>query len=885
MITSAIAQALSEYFEVDANQIESNLLSDTKIILHDVRLVPQLSSIPKNTYGTSTKICVTGIVSEVAFTWSWSISGGRSWVKDAILTIKGCSVNVQLTQEVCVSVEEDQQEGNEKGFDDDDWSKLHSEADNGTSKDIKKHGGMYAYLQNQMEMILDALTLVIDDYEMTVEMPSPTLATGIATCDRQSAQGNSIDSDALPTTVDAIKNDDDTVSIVIGGRKIEIITHGRFYDHEENKNLKEEISIQSFFVNIVETIQDKHGDDTTTPKKKMYPLLDPFSYGIESTRTHGKRFSGIGRGLVVKGGERFESILIPNQMLSFHLARPQIEAFGKLSGLVLAPRKDTTEEQENKKHESKRGKAHESNIKNADTDKNVAELGDVSSFYFPIDSVSVDTMGYTVAVTGVSVHYMADGADLSAKADYFHYTEALSEHKPCGASVTCSNISGTVRPSIQMTIGSVSKVNIPHVFKLREKMENVKILLIGEVWTFQIDSLYGSLPETVEDMSSAQTLETIPKNNLNVSDTGSDMDTSNGWVAPFPISCKCNDIHLVKGDDEDTEMVVGNIEILMNPEADRSGTGLAISLESMESKLASVTKMSTYTIIPADRNTNTFRDLAFAAECVSVTTGYSVQDWIEAFQVRGNGSSKESTVFNVPFVTVAPLKIRITCSALSVASVGETTFLVKAYKGKKNTTTNDLTKFYAHQCLNRIPNFVCNAEVLGINIKDAGAFSLGTVFAFATPIGPFIAVAAVVGVHSVQGAIEAGKRSRKAKEGEQGNVVDFFRGIGYAATEATEKGKLRRGCADDKGNIFDLVVGASESTGGYLNENKDKLGSAGGAGAGMIVGTLLGGPIGAVIGGVVGGMSTGTTIRKVDKFVKKREKNREKKESTHKNKK
>ena len=38
ILSSAIANALAEYFEVDANQIQSNLLGDANIVLHTVEL-------------------------------------------------------------------------------------------------------------------------------------------------------------------------------------------------------------------------------------------------------------------------------------------------------------------------------------------------------------------------------------------------------------------------------------------------------------------------------------------------------------------------------------------------------------------------------------------------------------------------------------------------------------------------------------------------------------------------------------------------------------------------------------------------------------------------------------------------------------------------------
>ena len=161
---------------------------------------------------------------------------------------------------------------------------------------------------------------------------------------------------------------------------------------------------------------------------------------------------------------------------------------------------------------------------------------------------------------------------------------------------------------------------------------------------------------------------------------------------------------------------------------------------------------------------------------------------------------------------------------------------------------------------------------------------MATTLGWATPAAPFIGLAAIVGVDSVKGAIEAGKRQRHADQLDKATASDFFRGIGYSAVEATKKGKLRRGAVDGQGNVLDWVVGTTENTGEYLNENKQKIGGAGGATAGVVIGTLVAGPVGAIVGGFVGGISTGYAIKTIDKEVEKHtekhaEKKREKEEA------
>jgi hypothetical protein len=187
---------------------------------------------------------------------------------------------------------------------------------------------------------------------------------------------------------------------------------------------------------------------------------------------------------------------------------------------------------------------------------------------------------------------------------------------------------------------------------------------------------------------------------------------------------------------------------------------------------------------------------------------------------------------------------------------------VNAFKGKADTTSADLVGFYVKECLAHSSGFIENAEVLGLNVEQAGTFGFATTLGWATPAAPFIGLAAIVGVDSVKGAIEAGKRQRHADKLDKATASDFFRGIGYSAVEATERGKLRRGSVDGRGNVLDWVVGSTENTGEYLNKNKDKIGGAGGATAGVVIGTLVGGPVGAIVGGIVGGASTGFAIKK-----------------------
>lgn len=73
ILSSAIANALGTYFEVDASAIESNLITDAKIVLNQVKLKKQTSRLALNSSGNATVFTVTGGVERVELSWEWSV--------------------------------------------------------------------------------------------------------------------------------------------------------------------------------------------------------------------------------------------------------------------------------------------------------------------------------------------------------------------------------------------------------------------------------------------------------------------------------------------------------------------------------------------------------------------------------------------------------------------------------------------------------------------------------------------------------------------------------------------------------------------------------------------------------------------------------------------
>jgi hypothetical protein len=56
-----------------------------------------------------------------------------------------------------------------------------------------------------------------------------------------------------------------------------------------------------------------------------------------------------------------------------------------------------------------------------------------------------------------------------------------------------------------------------------------------------------------------------------------------------------------------------------------------------------------------------------------------------------------------------------------IGRVASTSLTIKPYRGKAGTTAKDVINYYVMECLARVPTFISNAEVLGLNIADSTA--------------------------------------------------------------------------------------------------------------------------------------------------------------------
>lgn len=805
ILSSAIANALEEYFIVDASTIESNLLSDAKIVLRNVQLKEQTTIIPINSAGKSTKITITGCVESVTFSWSWSV-GDVMWVNDSMLTIDGAKFEANLEHIERIKEKDDtsktNEEEEEENIDRREAFVNPDTIDQTSARKIKEQkDGLNGFVSNQVKMIIDSLTLRLINFELRIVLPQNQQVQEVEVAD-----SNNIGISAT--------NSCNRV-LVVSGDKIEVLSFGRKNNEKKEQlddttptKLKQRINLSQFSCNI--NLEGKYDQKVII----SYPLLEPLSYSAETLRI-GERFGGFMRGLEVNGlGEPTESspdlVSLIGNGLTVHLSNVQLEYLMQLSVMILAPPDDDNSTTSSDEKES------------AEYSDDEGTQIEISSFTFPLVSASLvlfDDM--RISFSGITGRYRADGTVCSIQAGNMEFD---SDTK---GKASASVVQISMRPKMEMTIGCIDTLHFDTLL-LATPIEDCKLSYEGNTLVMRL--------ETID-------VVTFSKKE------GEDGNQSDAIVSPLYLPCNLElnieeGIQIKKSEDGSlTKIGRSHVYALKEENASR----VAIEFDSFRNYLCQLSTVSLCGSIPSDQ-VNIINDFIFTAGTVKIVQGHSTEEWEEAFiprkQVQKSTKAKQSSkkhkkqqkeqVVKLPFINIEEMNLCIGLDAsYNVAAVKDTTLTIKAFRGKEDTTSKEVINFYIKACLSRVPDFISNAEVLGLNIIDnttglwatwAGIGTLGST------LGAGAGVAAITGVDAVKGAIDAGKRRRNVSESADTKPGDFFRGLVQAAGEATKEGAAKRG-KDGDGNIIDWAVGATSNTTDYAVENKNRLGGAAGKSA------------------------------------------------------
>lgn len=751
ILSSAIANALGEYFDVCADDVESNLLGDASIVLRNARLKERKATIVANNGdGKSTTVTITGCVEEASFSWSWSTSwsstSGESWVDGAVLAISGAKFQARL-EHADVIVDDGVDDGSTTAIDDHhDVVESHlgessfvdpAKIDGAFARQMKEQrgGGLAGYVERQVKMVVDALTLKLVDFELRIVLPP---------------ESPSSDVDAMP------RNDDARYGVLtVGVDEVEVLSFGReeipggeaavegllvgccgvLPPPRSTKKLKQSIHLRAF--SCVATSEGGRDDDAVEDVV-AHPLLEPFSYSADIARL-GERFGGFLTGLEVVGSSARPASVVSCSAdvttgMTVRMGRVQTEILMQLGVMLLSPPEERSSIISSDKSIEPSELSKESSSSDIGDPSTSSAISEPSSFTFPLPSISLVMFEeMRVSVFDITCRYVADGTVCSAEVAKFAFESDV------GGRAEASEIAISMRPIVRMTVGCIENLVIPDKASLSTPIRYCEVAYEGSTLMVRLKS-------------------------LDVMCSGKEHTDNNGVVVSAPkLPCNINiDIEKEMQIKSEGGALTEFGRLHLYALKGQSCTKIAIQFESFRNYLLSLSTVSFCGTLPLNQP-NVVEDFVFAAGAINMERGHSTDEWAESFgprkkkkpkqtkqidqstlqtlkekgkalkesgkikpkekgkAMKESGTSKPNEkVLNLPFASIADLKITLKVSHM-IGKIKDTTLIVKAYRGKGETTSKDLVNYYAKAILSRAPDFISNAELLGLNVVDSTA--------------------------------------------------------------------------------------------------------------------------------------------------------------------
>ena len=900
MLTEAIAGALDAFFVIDQQSMETSLLSDAAVKLHNTELRPCHDIAIGSS--SNTTFSVRGVVKYVAFEWHWGKSekdGGSDLVKDVTLTLQGLEFTVSLKTKEAKS-------GN--SLKDEDTS---STAVEGAGEEpAKPAGGLMSYVQNQIERIMDTLTLAVNDVVLKVELPDGSI-------------------------------------LAFGGNGVEISSMGR----QEGLPLIQELNIQHLHFNAI------------SADGVSYPLLEEISYKAKSERLFGSRFlSSFGTGLEVMGESNDSGIVI-------HAGKTQVEVVSKLVGMlsqaplpsvptfettdgvevdISASVPDDTSEKEGVSeempsfiqlplagvtlilpNESKIALSTiilkyqmDGTVFSLEGKQGIAvddhpffALGETSIWI--ADLVKSEFRVEDTAITDEMVgeefvaYFRANSSELAKLSegamDFLNIYEKANEHEdstdspPSGATVTkegseqSSSSSWTLHvpgmvgclweqtgsdievslchveaklETMSMTVSRIDKFQYSGTLHLVEPIENTTFTYDGSSISAILQDVVVILTENEKGGAPVEAPKGVANNENSSVDLDELSDSTSGYALPVGMHLSMNKFLAFKCDGKSVHTTLEKLELKMDPANNGSNqdinmTRVAVRLSELNHDMVRLKEPIFQSTLALLSNYDVISSFHFGAKEVNVAAGYSLGDW-KALLPKRKVAQIEKTPLKLPNAHVSKLKVIV--AVKGIIGVKDSVLQVGSFDGTETTTSEDLIKFYSKKVTSQIPNMIVNAEVLGTSVGDGvvsnyGGAILGNIVGGAG-VGGLLSVAAFDGVRNT---VKEGKLSRGVEETDDWKFSDIALGLQHAAMRATREGAAKRGKGvDENGNPFDWAVGATEDATKYAGENKGRLAGAGAGALGFGYGLALGGPVGAVVGTIVASATTQKTVETID---------------------
>ena len=330
ILAESIASALGEYFVIDPTKIETSLLQNACIRLSNVELQPisnrPIYPLTSTSSSSSTEddkdddyvvvMDISGTVKIANFYWNWGSShkeGGSKFVNSAKLELSG--------SEFCISLKKVQRRALLVGQDLQEQGQETSDPSSSNPSASTSKTGFAKYVQDQVDRIIDTLTLSIEDFQFQLKI-----------VDDEGFSSSSCSNNYM----------------MFGGNSITLNSHGR---ESIEGPLKQTLNLEGLFVSIVKpldieesitTAEDENSSSSDTDTKRnsisLFPLLSPFSYEASCTRISGKRFqSGIMTGVTIQGcdgSQEQELDADSSSSIILHAGKNQLKFLNTLGGYL-----------------------------------------------------------------------------------------------------------------------------------------------------------------------------------------------------------------------------------------------------------------------------------------------------------------------------------------------------------------------------------------------------------------------------------------------------------------------------------------------------------------------------------------------------------------------
>jgi len=145
VLASYLSKSLAEFFCVDPERVETNLIHDAKVVLNEIEIKQRRIG----------GLLVSGVVNQIEFSWVWDAA---SLITDVTLTIKGVSIYLNIVNE--------EDAGETKSPETKQPSEFAESSETREGKGTPPPDWKAKYLQQ----IIDHLTLVVTDVTITIHL-------------------------------------------------------------------------------------------------------------------------------------------------------------------------------------------------------------------------------------------------------------------------------------------------------------------------------------------------------------------------------------------------------------------------------------------------------------------------------------------------------------------------------------------------------------------------------------------------------------------------------------------------------------------------------------------------------------------------------------------